>query len=138
MNLIPVIRESLGLQENEEFNLKNERNVVLPDKFRFTDRTFQIEENERWIEAESLMLKLLLKGECEVVKLPFKPKEDEFYYYVGFYSGDVIGTSYTAYCQSDIVNANSGNCYQTKEEAEKHVDEWMSKIYGENWKELLK
>lgn len=63
MNLIPVIREALGLQENEEFNLKNDRNVVFPDKFRFTDSTLQIKEGERWVEAHSMMFKLLFKGE---------------------------------------------------------------------------
>ena len=138
MNLIPVIREALGLQEHEEFNLKNDRNVVFPDKFRFTDSTLQIKEGERWVEAHSMMFKLLFKGEYEVAKLPFKPKEGEAYYYVGFYSGDVISTYYMKGCQSDIVNENSGNCYRTREEAKKHIDEWMSKVYGKNWKELLK
>lgn len=138
MNLIPMIREALGLKENEEFNLKNERNVVLPDKFRFTDRTFQIEENERWIEAESLMLKLLLKGECEVVKLPFKPKEGELYYYVNLNIGEVMGNYYYSDMNHHVLIVNSGNCYRTKEEAEKHVDEWMSKVYVKDWKELLK
>lgn len=138
MNLIPVIRESLGLQVNEEFNLKNDRNVVFPDKFRFTDSTLQIKEGERWFEARSMMFKLLLKGECEVVKLPFKPAEGERYYYVILYCGDVSRTAYMKNCKSDAIRANSGNCYRTEEEAEKHVDEWMSKVYGENWKELLK
>lgn len=138
MNLIPVIREALGLEVNEEFNLKNDRNVVFPDKFRFTDSTLQIKEGERWFEASSMMFKLFFKGEYEVVKLPFRPKEGELYYLVGFYTGDVISTCYAKECQSDIVNVKGGNCYRTKEEAENHVDEWMSKVYGENWKELLK
>lgn len=138
MNLIPVIREALGLQENEEFNLINPNEGAFPEYFRFTSNTLQIHYLQGWEEAHGVFLRELLKGDLKVAKLSFKPKEDEFYYYVGFYSGDVIGTIYKAYCQSDIVNANSGNCYQTKEEAEKHIDEWMSKVYGENWKELLK
>ena len=138
MNLIPVIREALGLHENEEFNLKNDCTGVFPDKFRFTDSTLQIKEGERWFEAHSMMFKLLFKGEYKVVKLPFRPEEGELYYLVGFYTGDVISTCYAKECQSDIVNVKGGNCYRTEEEAEKHVDEWMSKIYGENWKELLK
>ena len=133
-----MIREALGLEVNEEFNLKNDRNVVFPDKFRFTDRTLQIKEGERWFEASSMMFKLFFKGEYEVVKLPFKPKEGELYYLVGFYTGDVISTCYAKECQSDIVNVKGGNCYRTEEEAEKHVDEWMSKVYGKDWRELLK
>lgn len=138
MNLIPMIREALGLEVNEEFNLKNDRNVVFPDKFRFTDSTLQIKEGERWFEASSMMFKLFFKGEYEVVKLPFRPKEGELYYLVGFYTGDVISTCYAKECQSDIVNVKGGNCYRTEEEAEKHVDEWMSKVYGKDWRELLK
>lgn len=136
MNLIPVIREALGLEMNEEFNLKNEQNVVLPDKFRFTDRTFQVEGNERWIETHCMMFKLLLKGECEVVKQPFKPKENEIYYFVHLENGDVYKTIYRPANKSDRVNVNSGNCYKTVEEAEKHVDEWMGKLYGKEWRKL--
>ena len=138
MNLIPMIREQLGLDENEEFNLINPNGVPFTERFRFTDRTFQIEENERWIEAESLMLKLLLKGECEVVKLPFKPKEGELYYYVNLNIGEVMGNYYYSDMNHHVLIVNSGNCYRTKEEAEKHVDEWMSKVYVKDWKELLK
>lgn len=138
MNLIPTILEALGLQENEEFNIKNEQNVVLPDKFRFTYRTFQIEENERWIEAHSMMLKLLLKGECEVVKKPWRPKYGEYYHYVSVYCGETNETNYSKNFAPDVLRVNSGNCYRTKEEAENHVDEWMTKVYGNDWKELMK
>lgn len=138
MNLIPVIREALGLRENEEFNLINPNEVPFPEHFRFTSNSLQIHYPQGWEEAHGMTLRSLLRGDLKVVKLPFKPKEDEVYYYVGFYDGDVIGTSYTKWWRSDILNANSGNCYRTREEAKKHVDEWMSKIYGENWKELLK
>ena len=68
MNLIPVIRESLGLQENEEFNLNNDCTGVFPGKFRFTDSTLQIKEGER----------------C------FDPKKEEICepYYVVTYAGE--------------------------------------------------
>ena len=138
MNLIPVIREALGLQVNEEFNLINPNEGPFPEHFRFTSNILQIHYPQGWEEAHGMILRELLRGDLKVAKLLFKPKEGEAYYYVGFYSGDVISTYYTKGCQSDVVNVNSGNCYCTREEAEKHVDEWMSKIYGENWKELLK
>lgn len=136
MNLIPVIREALGLQENEEFSLKNDRNVVLPDKFRFTDRTLQIKEGNWWFESHSMMLQLLFKGECKVVKLRFKPKEGEDYYFVDLVSGDVYKTIYRQANKSDRVKVNSGNCYKTAEKAAKHVDEWMEKLYGKEWRKL--
>lgn len=138
MNLIPVIREALGLQEHEEFNLINPNEGPFPEHFRFTSNILQIHYPQGWEEAHGMILRELLRGDLKVAKLPFRPKEGEAYYYVGFHSGNVISTYYMKACQSDTLNANSGNCYRTEEEAEKHADEWMSKIYGENWKELLK
>ena len=138
MNLIPVIREALGLQEHEEFNLKNDRNVVFPDKFRFTDSTLQIKEGERWVESHSMMFKLLLKGECEVVKQPFKPNEYDAYYFVNLYFGTVEVSAFSKDFTADVIRVNSGNCYRTREEAAKHINEWMSKVYGKDWRELLK
>ena len=95
MNLIPTIREALGLQEHEEFNLINPQRSVISRAFRFTSNSLQIHYPQGWEEAHDMTLRALLRGDLKVVKLPFKPKEDEVYYYVGFYDGDVIGTSYT-------------------------------------------
>ena len=138
MNLIPMIRETLELRENEEFNLINPNEVPFPEHFRFASNSLQIHYPQGWEEAHGMTLRALLRGDLKVAKLPFRPEEGELYYLVGFYTGDVISTCYAKECQSDIVNVKGGNCYRTEEEAEKHVDEWMSKIYGENWKELLK
>ena len=138
MNLIPVIREALGLQEHEEFNLINPQRSVISRAFRFTSNSLQIHYPQGWEEAHSMTLIALLRGDLKVAKLPFRPEEGELYYLVGFYTGDVISTCYAKECQSDIVNVKGGNCYRTEEEAEKHVDEWMSKVYGKDWRELLK
>lgn len=139
MNLIPVIREALELQENEEFSVRCGTAYVL-GKYRFTkDRLehFNVRDN-CWEGTSSDLFAKLVHGIYKVDKLPFKPKEGESYYYVRFYNGDIISTAYTKYSKSDVVKVNSGNCYRTKEEAENHVDEWMSKVYGKGWKELLK
>lgn len=141
MNLIPVIREALGLKIEEEFQLVKSDGATYNSKYRFADN-----DKLQWFDpytgcwnvSSPIMLEKIIYGQVTIKKLPFKPKEGEIYYYVGFYDGDVIGTSYTEWWRLNILNANSGNCYRTREEAKKHVDEWMSKVYGENWKELLK
>lgn len=144
MNLIPVIREALGLRENKEFNLINSNGVPFPEHFRFTRYSLQIHYPQGWEEAHSMTLIALLRGDLKVVKLPFRPKTGEDYYFVDVSTGYVCRTTYGLGYRHDVVRirealrVSSGNCYQTEEEAEKHVDEWMSKIYGENWKELLK
>lgn len=138
MNLIPVIREALGLQENEEFNLINPNEGPFPEHFRFTSNSLQIHYPQGWEEAHGMTLRELLRGDLKVAKLSFKPKENETYYFVYLSDGDVYKSIYRKAHKSDRISVNSGNCYRTPEEAEKHSDEWMSKVYGENWKELLK
>lgn len=139
MNLIPVILEALELQENEEFSVRCGTAYVL-GRYRFTkDRLehFNVRDN-CWEGTSSDLFAKLVHGIYRVDKPPFKPKEGELYYLVGFYTGDVISTCYAKECQSDIVNVKGGNCYRTEEEAENHVDEWMTKVYGKDWKELMK
>lgn len=145
MNLIPVIREALGLEANEEFRIKYYKSELFEYKFRFTNN-IRLEKlyNDDWLAADSYYLLGLIHGQYEVVKMPFKPKEGEDYYFVDVSTGYVCRTTYGLGYRHDVVRirealrVSSGNCYQTGEGAEKHVDEWMSKIYGENWKELLK
>lgn len=141
MNLIPVIRETLGLEIEEEFQLVKSDGATYNSKYRFAyNDTLQWFDpyTSCWNVSSQTMLEKIIYGQVAIKKLPFRPEEGELYYLVGFYTGDVISTCYAKECQSDIVNVKGGNCYRTEEEAEKHVDEWMSKIYGENWKELLK
>ena len=138
MNLIPVIREALGLQENEEFNLINPNEGAFPEYFRFTSNTLQIHYPQGWEEAHGVFLRELLRGDLKVAKLSFKPKENETYYFVYLSDGDVYKSIYRKAHKSDRISVNSGNCYRTPEEAEKHINEWMSKVYGKDWRELLK
>lgn len=138
MNLIPVIREALGLQENEEFNLINPNEGAFPEYFRFTSNTLQIHYPQGWEEAHGMTLRALLRGDLKVAKLPFRPEEGELYYFISLDNGDAMGAYYHSDMSHHKLRVKSGNCYYTREEAEKHSDEWMSKIHGENWKELLK
>ena len=138
MNMIPVIREALGLQENEEFNFKLGETISYT-KYRFTDNDIEFLNLEGlWEQCLVSPLDNIIYGECEVVKLPFKPKEYETYYFVNLHFGTVEGSAFSKDFTADVIRVNSGNCYRTREEAEKHVDEWMSKVYGKDWRELLK
>ena len=144
MNLIPITRETLRLEENEEFKIKFHTNVFSNKKFRFTNKFLEEFYQNRWYESDKDVLYGLITEKINIVKLPFKPKEGEDYYFVDVSTGYVCRTTYGVGYRHDVVRirealrVSSGNCYRTEEEAEKHVNEWMSKIYGENWKELLK
>lgn len=138
MNLIPTIREALGLEENEEFKIKDRKGLTVYNKCRFTHKGMQVNITGFWENSKNEIVGMLVKGQCEVVKLPFKPKEGELYYYVNLNIGEVMGNYYYSDMNHHVLIVNSGNCYRTKEEAEKHVDEWMSKVYVKDWRELLK
>lgn len=141
MNLIPMIRETLGLEIEEEFQLVKSDGETYNSKYRFAD-------NDKlqwlgpytgyWNVSSPTMLEKIIYGQVAIKKLPFKPKEGELYYFISLDNGDAMGAFYCSGMSHHKLRVKSGNCYCTREEAEKHSDEWMSKVYGENWKELLK
>lgn len=141
MNLIPVIRETLELEIEEEFQLVKSDGATYNSKYRFADN-----DKLQWFDpytgcwnvSSPIMLEKIIYGQVTIKKLPFKPNEYEAYYFVNLYFGTVEVSAFSKDFTADVIRVNSGNCYRTKEEAENHVDEWMSKVYGENWKELLK
>lgn len=138
MNLIPVIREALGLQENEEFQIDG---TMYAANYRFADNNML-----QWFDSGTgcwnsnslITLEKIVYGKVSIKKLPFKPNEYEAYYFVNLYFGTVEVSAFSKDFTADVIRVNSGNCYRTKEEAKKHVDEWMTKVYGKDWKELLK
>lgn len=141
MNLIPVIREALELKENEEFQILKNDGTTYAANYRFADNNeLQWFDSDRdcWKSSSQITLGQIVYGKVTVKKLPFKPNEYEAYYFVNLYFGTVEVSAFSKDFTADAIRVNSGNCYRTKEEAETHVDEWMSKVYVKDWKELLK
>lgn len=140
MNLIPMIREAFGLKVNEEF-IVDHGNIGHKYTYRFTDDKIQCynERDEKFEDGGCLWtLASIVVGQYKVQKIPFKPNEEDLYYFISLDNGDAMGAYYHSDMSHHKLRVKSGNCYCTREEAEKHSDEWMSKVYGENWKELLK
>lgn len=81
-NLIPEIAKMLGLQLGEEFKIKGHEELT----YRFASDRLQLTYDNN-IELSELAAKVafvaLLTGKDEIVKLPWKPKEDEAYYTFG-------------------------------------------------------
>lgn len=140
MNLIPVIREALGLKVNEEFQILKNDGTTYALNYRFADNNelqYFDSDIDCWKSSGPITLEKIVYGKVTVKKLPFKPNEYEAYYFVNLYFCTVevsaSGKDFTA----DVIRVNSGNCYRTKEEAENHVDEWMTKVYGKDWGKML-
>lgn len=141
MNLIPMIRETLRLEIEEEFQLVKSDGATYDLKYRFASNdmlqwfdTY----TSCWNVSSPTMLEKIIYGLATIKKLPSKPKEGELYYFISLDNGDAMGAYYYSDTSHHKLRVKSGNCYYTREEAEKHSDEWMSKVYGKNWKELLK
>lgn len=128
MNYYKQVAEMLGVELNEEFDINymlSYRYMLTEDGMKFKDKS-----SDTWLGYSSPVLSKLLRGDYSIVKLPWKPKADEFYYYYSPYAGIT--------CQERWVNTSSdycvwkmGNCFRTKEEAETKGKEIMEKIEKE-------
>ncbi len=77
-NCMAEVAKALGVELEEDFRIKGIRSDLL---FRITEGgVFAHYPGSEYGELNKLMLAPLLTGESEVIKLPWKPQEDEKYY----------------------------------------------------------
>lgn len=135
MNYMKQIAEMLGVELGEEFKIRDTTTGEI-DGYMYRLSELGIEwndaRNDEWV--TSYVLDLVLKGNYEIVKLPYKPKVDDkaFTYFVNFddHIPYVVDDAYYGYV-SDILRAEYGLWYRTKAEAEADlprvqamVDKW--------------
>ena len=129
MNYYKQVAEMLGVELNEEFSLKHKDGELLSKKYRISPVAgLLLKIGDKW--NQSGYIGEIISGNLTVVKLPWKPKEDEFYYYYSPYCGIT--------CQERWMNTSSdycmwkiGNCFRTREEASKKGKEIMEQIEKE-------
>ena len=114
-NLMPDVAKLLGVEIGEVFKVDN----CLDYKFKFLDGGYLMcieKPNGEWADRALLAL---LHGNAKIVKLPFKPKDGERFY---FWSLDNNGKAYVCamwFSKDDMFLIQSymlGNCYRTKAE----------------------
>lgn len=118
-NLIPEIARMLGVEVGEEFEIKGYKGLV----YKFVDDELIVcddKNTETEYTTANMILVSLLKGEREIVKLPWKPKEGEDYY-------TFIYDCYHKWCvwqqrwsnhPFDLALLEKGWVYRSREEAE--------------------
>jgi hypothetical protein len=143
MNLIPKIVEMLGVTIGEEFNAKhaNIGKILTNSKeepaiFKFGNDGLYAKCSDGSGDFFLIGMGNFLKGDYEIVKLPFKPKEHERYWCV--YAGDneIGNTRFTEANTNDLMRVYCGNCFRTQAEAEKHKYEIYEKLTGKKWGEV--
>ena len=141
MNLIPKICEMLGVEIGEEFNAKhaNIGKILTNSKeepaiFKFGNDGLYAKCSDGSGDFFLIGMGNFLKGDYEIVKLPFEPKQGEVYWFVSLRAKQVgfnewVGRSW------DYMAKYCGNCFRTEVEAEKHKYEIYEKLTGRKWKE---
>ena len=126
-NYMAEVAKMLGVEIGEEFTVPNK---VATLKISAKDGLmYKFKDEGEWQSGASDLQDLLI-GEVEIVKLPWKPKNKEGYYYPCTYEQEVF---YALWVGSTFNYAmyNLGMCYRTREEAEAHFAEDYKKLTGE-------
>lgn len=130
-NLMPEVAKLLGVEIGEEFKV-NFNDITYcgakEARARITKNDFQLlhQISCQWVDFNGLMLRLI-KGEFEIIKLPWKPKNSEEYWIV---EEDMIFLKMWESDMSDFMYLKCGNCFRTKEEAEANADRIRKEIMG--------
>ena len=120
-NLIPEICKMLGVELGEEFKIKGYEEWF----YKFdNDRVLMFKHNDDVkmpVAPVSVYVAFLalLRGECEIIKLPWKPKKGE-YYYTFVLMGDkwVVRSSRWGGLPNEYALLDKGWVYRSQAEAE--------------------
>ena len=145
MNLIPKIAEMLGVEIGEEFNAKhaNIGKILTNSKeepaiFKFGNDGLYAKCSDGSGDFFLIGMGNFLKGDYEIVKLPFEPKDGDLYWgvgWVGLNENVFVGTCVWHDTQENYADKYCGNCFRTEAEAEAHKYEIYEKLTGKKWEE---
>lgn len=116
-NLIPEICKMLGLEIGEEFQIKGDNATY---KFA-SDGLRLIHDNgsKHFDTTANMVLVDLLSGYAEIVKLSWKPKQDEKYWTFYINDEDALDADWSVWHEDvdDFARLKAGWVYRTEEEA---------------------
>ena len=124
VNLIPKIAKMLGVELGEDFKIKdNHDNSLSNETYKFSKDAllykYQDTDADAYCLASSFTLYSLLTGDVEVSKLPWKPKEGDYYYYFDLLCDKwIVRTCMWLGLPYEYALLDKGWVYKTCEEAE--------------------
>lgn len=131
MNYMKQIAKMLGVELGEKFKVRSTKYTqnVNSEIFVFTKVGITTDDG---ITRNDILIDLLL-GVLEIIKLTWKPKDGDHYWYVEYDEGcDLCRTTWSD-SSYDLALHKLGKLYRTREEAEAHAEE--DKTY---WDEVRK
>lgn len=116
-NLIPEIAKMLGVELNEEFKIKGREGAIY--KFIVDGLLVSDDDAEKVYTTAHMPLVGLVRGDIEIVKLPWKPKKGETIYSFTLMYGNWVVYSYVwLNSPCDYALLGKGWVYRTEAEAE--------------------
>lgn len=118
MNYMSKIAEMLGVELGEEFKIKFESGVVPDDLYMLTDNAIYMPNVT--VSSENLLWRLLT-GRCEIVKLPWKPKDRELVWYVDA-DRKIRGVEFSDSNCRDLFLYKLGMLYRSLDGVKAHIE----------------
>ena len=127
MNYYKKIAEMLGVELGEEFKVKLKSGKRSEQAYKFTEEGF-VDTKYEIIDIFNFFE--ILKGNVEIVKLPWKPKKGEAYWH---YSKGWEQATFRKWegTSDDLWTWKCGSCFRTEEEANTKGKEIMEQIQKE-------
>lgn len=122
-NYMADVAKMLGVELGEEFKIDGS-NLI----YKFLENGLYFRCIEGWMSAKHQFLDLI-KGELEIVKLPWEPKSGDEYYYPACNFKDVFSTNWT-YSVVDFAYKEAGLIFKTYEECEAALPALRKKYLG--------
>ena len=138
MGYMPKVAKMLGVEVGQTFKIKSWLADAPDDSvYKFTENDFCFYDEETGVWESSLRYADIINGNAFIIEIPFKPKSGEWYFMFMFCGGDfcLAGTQFNEYNIQDLTNVYCGNCFRTREEAQKHKVEIYEKLTGRKWGE---
>lgn len=141
-NIMPDIAKLLGVEINEEFELRVASQPLIKHTgtFCITDNNIvgRTKNGDVWQSWENDSIYDLFNGTLEVVRKPFVPKFDEEYwsYYFNYDDSewDVVWTNWRDRF-TDYMRLKLGLCFRTEEEAKRERARLYKEITGREWQD---
>lgn len=135
-NYMPQVAKMLGVEVEQTFKIKGWYADAPDDSvYKFTENDFCFYNEETGVWEGSLRYTDIIDGGAVIIEIPFEPKNGKRYYMFTFSGGEfyLAETVFDEYCIVDLTNVYCGNCFGTKEEAQKHKVEIYEKLTGRKW-----
>lgn len=127
MNYMAEVAKMLGVELGEEFDIVFKPPSSCTATAMITESDFVVLKHNIYILNpywKEYIFMDLVRGTCAIKHKPWKPKEDEPFFLVG-YDGK-IRDRYWEECTAYQTYYKLGNCYKTRSDAEANRDKWVA------------